>query len=95
MSLSLAFSAKRKDVNTDKLAINRQNFGRARLQLKFMIRPKYPKILGWSNFNILGLNDQILKKVTQNFLTVNDEGSGLTMVPYFRAENVWRPQQQK
>jgi len=41
MSLSLTFSAKKKDANTDKLTINWQNFARVRLQLKFafVIRP--------------------------------------------------------
>jgi len=33
--LSLTYSAKKKDTNTDKLAINWQNFARVRLQLKF------------------------------------------------------------
>jgi len=39
--LSLTFSAKKKDTNTNKLAINWQNFARVRLQLKcaFIIRP--------------------------------------------------------
>jgi len=34
-SLSLNFSTKRKDKNTDKLAINLKNFAQIRLQLKF------------------------------------------------------------
>jgi len=34
MSLSRTFSAK-KDMNTDKLAINWQNFGRVQIQFKF------------------------------------------------------------
>jgi len=32
---SCAFSTKKKEINTDKLAINRQNIARVRLQLKF------------------------------------------------------------
>jgi len=37
----MAFSAKKKDMSTDKLAINGQNFARVRLHLKFafIIRP--------------------------------------------------------
>jgi len=35
-SLSLTFSTKKKYMNTDKLAINWQNFARVRLQLKFV-----------------------------------------------------------
>jgi len=33
--MELAFSAKKKDTNTDKLAINWQNFAQVRLQFKF------------------------------------------------------------
>jgi len=41
---SVTISVEKKDMNTDKLAVNLQNFARVRLQLKiaFIIRPEGP-----------------------------------------------------
>jgi len=62
-SLSLTFSAKKKNMNTDELAINWKNFDRVQLQLKFafIIQPKdrKPFDVSWSKLVPRQINEQI------------------------------------
>jgi len=78
-SLSLTFSTKKKNTNTDKLVINWQNFAQVWLQLKFA-NPSYVIALArgavfaqtqWRRWGILG-QEIVLRPPQQNYRVWNE-----------------------